>query len=110
MVSMEMMRLFEEGETVKDVTDKHNKNKVKSRSRCSVNDIPGHVKSAINKVKFKPSRTESGGFVLNFFAEIMIELRRNRVGHVISEAAKAVITQILPKIEPRQLKEEMKSA
>ena len=67
------------------------------------------MKGAINKVKFKLSKTDPEGSVLNGFAEMMTGLRRYCVAQVISDATKDVIMQILPKLEPRQLREEMQA-
>ena len=109
LASMVVMRLFEGAETVDDVMDDHVKSWVKCRSRCSVDATRGHVKGAINKAKFKLSKTDPEGSVLNVLAEMMTGLRRYRLAHVISDATKDVIMQILPKLEPRQLREEMQA-
>lgn len=109
LLSLTMLGTFPDRDTVSQVTDQDVLNWVKSRSRCSTDEMSHHVKDAIDRVKFKADRSDPQGSALQFFTDIMTEFRRNRVEHVIDEAPKAVVTQLMAKIEPQIVRDAVRS-
>jgi len=105
-----MLGTFRDRTQVAEVTDDEVKSWIKYRSRCSTDDMAGHVKDAIKRVKFKPDRSDPQGASLQFFADVMTELRRNRVDHVIQDASKALISQLMTKLEPSIVRETVAAA
>ena len=69
-----------------------------------------HVSDTISKIKFKPDRLNLQGAACKFFADLTTELRLNRVDHAIENASKAVIVQLLPKLEPAVVRDTVSSA
>lgn len=110
MTSLTALGTFNERATVSDVTDTDVSDWIKSRSRCSVDDMAAHVKDAVARVKFKPDRSDPQGSSLQFFADIMTELRRNRAEHVTKDSSKALISQLMSKLEPSIVREIVTSA
>ena len=110
LLSLTTLRTFPERTDVSQVTDADVGTWITSRSRCASGDTPGHVKSAIGRVRFKPDRDDPQGAALSFFMDIMTELRRSRVAHVIEESSKTLIALLIPKLEPPVLREAISSA
>lgn len=76
----------------------------------SSDDMASHVKDALARVSFKTDRADPQGAALQFFTDVMTELRRNRVSHDVTDASKALISQLMPKLEPAVVRETIKSA
>ncbi len=81
------------------------KNWIKGRSKCSVDDMASHVRDALAKVNLKLDRSDPAGASLQFFADVITDLRRNRVSHAPEDAPKAIISQLAKKIEPSVIRE-----
>ena len=69
-----------------------------------------HMKHAIGMFRFKTDRGDPHRACMQFFAVVTTELRRNRVSHVVSDAPKALICQLIPKLEPSVLRETIQVA
>lgn len=110
LLSLITMRAFPSCATTEQVTDEHVKEWLQVRSRCAVNDTKGHVKEALARVHFKNDRSDPDGAAMQFFADVLMELRRNRVSHVIEEASKTLIQDLTKKLEPVALRESISSA
>lgn len=83
LLSLITLNTFPDCTTPDDVNTTHVEDWLKTRERCSTDDMPAHVKDALSRVKFKPDRSGPAGATLQFFTDTMTELRRNRVGHAI---------------------------
>ena len=105
LVSLTELQTFLSCDTVTQDSDDHVKTWIESKARCSSDDMAMHVKHAIGSLRFKADRSDPHGECMQFFADGMAGLRRNRVSHVVSEAPKALICQLIPKLEPPMLRE-----
>ncbi len=63
------------------------------------------MRDALSKVKLKLDRSDPTGASLQFFADVVTDLRRNRVSHATEDAPKAIISQMANKIEPSVIRE-----
>ena len=75
-----------------------------------MDDTPTHVENAVSGVKYKANRTDPEGSSMDFFTQVTMELRRNRVHHVIAENPKILIHLPIPKLEPAIVRESIKKA
>lgn len=62
------------------------------------------------RVNFKADRSDPHGAALQFFTDVITELRHSRVQNAIEDAAKAVITMLIPKLEPYVLRETIQTS
>lgn len=108
--SLTTLRRFVGCTDVQYVADGHVKTWIKSRSRCTVDETPTHVKNAISRVKFKMNRDVPEGATLQFFTDVMTELRRSRVQHVITESRKVLIGLPIPNLKPLIVRETIMNA
>ncbi len=60
-----------------------------------MDDMASHVRDALARVKFNPDRSNPMGATLQFFADVMTALRRNRISHATEDASKAIISQLV---------------
>lgn len=105
LISLTMLRTFPGCLEVSDVSDEDVKTSIKERSRCSVDDMASHVKDAVARVTFRPDKSDRKRATLEFFTDVLMKLRRNRVSNAITDASRALITLLMPKLEPTVLRE-----
>ncbi len=110
LISLVLIDTFLDFSSVDQVTEEHVQLWISERSKCFTDDMALHVTNAINKVKFRPDRSDPHGATLQLFADIARKFRRNRVEHAIKEAPKALISQIVDKLELSVVRETIRSA
>lgn len=110
LVSLVDLETFDECNEVSMVTDDMVEKWVKERSRCTADDIPSHVKDALARVRFKMDSMDPEGACLNFFTDVITQLRRNRVKDVIDGNPKIIIQSLIPKLEPESVRDSLKNA
>lgn len=64
-----------------------------------------HVDSALEKARFRTKNKDPRGAVMLFFTEVLTELLRARVYHILLEIQKKLIVSIMEKLESKQLRE-----
>lgn len=109
--SLTMLKTFANIDDISQVTDDMVLQWIRLRTGCSSDDMhfmPRKVKEALLRVKFKPDRSDPQGVALQFFLQMW--LRRSRLQNAIEDAAKAVITLLIPKLEPSVLRETIQNA
>lgn len=110
LLSLVDLQTFKDISKADDVKDEHIKTWLKSRTTCSVADMPGQVKDALSRVKFKVDRQDPEGAAYAFFVDVLGELRRNRVSKVLTDSPKVIIQHLLEKLEPVQTRDAVKTA
>lgn len=110
LLSLTMMKMFDGVTEPSDVTSKHIEDWITTRSRCSTDDTPTHVNDALGRVKLKPDRSDPEGASMEFFADAITELRRNRVGHALKHCPKTLILQLISKLELPVVRESIEDA
>lgn len=101
LLSLTELTTFPDCDTVSQVSEDNVKTWIEFRAKCSTGSMASQLKNAIGKLRFKTNRSDPQGACMQFFADVMTELRRNRVSRILSDAPKALILQLLPKIGPR---------
>lgn len=92
------------------VTDQVVQHWIESRSRRSNTDTPSHVNDAISRVRFVIDHDDPESAILTFFMDIITELRRSRVQHVINELTKMLVERIILKLEPSPLRSSVQAS
>lgn len=108
--SLVLLNTFPAREMVDDVTDEDVSGWLKTRSRVSGKAVDSQVSDALRRITFKPRSSDPQGAALRFFTSVTTELNRNCAAHVITESPKALIQELMPKLEPKSLRDKMTSA
>ena len=110
LLSLTILRIFPCYQSISEVKDDQVQDWIKSRSRCSAEDMATHVSNDFLRINFRPDRLNPQGAACQFFTDVKTELRLNRIYRAITDAPKAVIAQLLPKLEPAIVRDTVTSA
>ena len=103
---------IEDAESMEEVTDASVKKWFDEHLSLAPEDITERVRSAIDSVAYEVNKKDPSGAALDFVVNIVSALDRNNASEIVKdkESCKGLITRIINKIEPPELKERMKEA
>lgn len=99
------LSVFKDITEAEKVTDTHIATWLSARTKCAVADIPGQVKDALSRVRYRNDRKDPEGAAFSFFVDVLTELRRNRVSDVLKNSPKVIIENLIPKLEPQAMRD-----
>lgn len=105
LLSLTIPKTFPGFSTVREVTDKQVQEWIESRTRCSAQYMATHVSNAIRRIRIRPDRLDPHGAACQVFTDVITTLCLKRVEHAITEASKAVMSQLNPKFESKFVRE-----
>ena len=103
---------IEDAETMEDATDDAVEKWFRKHLSLAPEDLTERVRAALDSVQYFANPQDPGGSATDFIVDIVSALDRNNASEIVKdkESCKGLISRMINKLEPAELKERMREA